>query len=583
MVAVSAGLTRIRLAKGTPKTSEADTVIASNTSVGEAAEATSMAAVRSACCSAAMPCSSRRASAFEIAVATSSVKAASRASVSAGNGPPSVAAMLMLPKTLPPTTIGAPTAAFTPASRASASRPTAFVKSWSRAGPPVSWIVRVRLGPTRGQGLPAGNAGTPNELRTTIASRSKRQTVVNSTSNTCATSRATAEKTGSGGWFEATSIATRRSAACSSARRSTAMRDSAFAIAVATSSVKSLSRASVSAGSGSRRGQRSTIAPPRCPSTTIGLATAGGRDPPQGGLLVSELADALFRALEHLHGRGLGPVGGSADEVRLALTQRLRHGDRPVVENDLATALRHLERRRVRRLVAIEKVAVTVHEQVRASRHEIAVATSQPGVLVAPVRQEALLHRRSRDGHQLQTPRVRDLPGAREVDQSDDSAGYRIVHRGARADPLVVALVEVLEGEYLKGVICGERCPDAVRAVDRFAQPCALEEIHLASPLLQPLGTIDVQEEPGCIGHDDQALRLLGHDPKLRRDHVLKRAKRVFEPTLPHLRLVRLDRDRQVGRIEACGKRTLPRLDDRRSQSGRGFRWKFEAEPALGE
>src|SRR3954447_22808159 len=54
----------------------------------------------------------------------------------------------------------------------------------------------------------------------------------------------------------------------------------------------------------------------------------------------------------------------------------------------------------------------------------------------------------------------------------------------------------------------------------------------------------------------------------------------MLEPALEHLRLVGLDRGQQVGRIEACGKRALPRLDDRRSQSCCGSRWELGAEGA---
>ena len=60
------------------------------------------------------------------------------------------------------------------------------------------------------------------------------------------TSSATAAKTSDGEASCATSVATRRRAACSSASRATSARASAFAIAVATSSVNSASRASVS-------------------------------------------------------------------------------------------------------------------------------------------------------------------------------------------------------------------------------------------------------------------------------------------------------------------------------------------------
>ena len=57
----------------------------------------------------------------------------------------------------------------------------------------------------------------------------------------------------------------------------------------------------------------------------------------------------------------------------------------------------------------------------------------------------------------------------------------------------------------------------------------------------------------------------------------------MLEPALEHLRLVGLDRGQQVGRIEACGKRAPPRLDDRRSQSCRGSRWELANERAVGE
>jgi hypothetical protein len=53
----------------------------------------------------------------------------------------------------------------------------------------------------------------------------------------------------SGGTPRATNVATRRNASCSSASRASAARPCAFAITVATRSVKSARRAPVSAGS----------------------------------------------------------------------------------------------------------------------------------------------------------------------------------------------------------------------------------------------------------------------------------------------------------------------------------------------
>ena len=91
---------------------------------------------------------------------------------------------------------------------------------------------------------------------------------------------------------------------------------------------------------------------------------------------------------------------------------------------------------------------------------------------------------------------MRDLPKAREIDQSDRPAGGRVVHRSAGADPLMMAFVEVLEGEHLEGVVCGQRGPDPVRAVGCLAVPRALDEIHLGGTLLQPHVTRSVQDQP---------------------------------------------------------------------------------------
>ena len=82
----------------------------------------------------------------------------------------------------------------------------------------------------------------------------------------------TAPNTSHGDPAWATRVATRRNADCSSAIRRSWERASASATATATSSVKSAIRPSVPGGSGSVL-LRTTIAPQRRPSTTIGLAT----------------------------------------------------------------------------------------------------------------------------------------------------------------------------------------------------------------------------------------------------------------------------------------------------------------------
>jgi hypothetical protein len=67
----------------------------------------------------------------------------------------------------------------------------------------------------------------------------------------------------------------------------------------------------------------------------------------------------LFRTLEHLDRGRLGVARcDSAEQIRLALTDCGRHGNRPVAQNDLATTLGDVELLRVRRLGACEYVAV---------------------------------------------------------------------------------------------------------------------------------------------------------------------------------------------------------------------------------
>ena len=86
------------------------TAAAAKTSVGAAPWATSVATRRSAACSSASRAISARASALAIAVPSSSVNSATRASVSGGIGRGSRAATTNKPHRRPWTTIGTPTA-----------------------------------------------------------------------------------------------------------------------------------------------------------------------------------------------------------------------------------------------------------------------------------------------------------------------------------------------------------------------------------------------------------------------------------------------------------------------------------------
>jgi hypothetical protein len=100
---------------------------------------------------------------------------------------------------------------------------------------------------------------------------------VSSTRRSWPTSFATAAKTCAGDDSRATRVATRRSAACSSASRPTSARASVLEIAVATSSVKAVILDSVSGASGSSPLDETIITPQRRPSTTIGAPTDDSR------------------------------------------------------------------------------------------------------------------------------------------------------------------------------------------------------------------------------------------------------------------------------------------------------------------
>jgi hypothetical protein len=72
----------------------------------------------------------------------------------------------------------------------------------------------------------------------------------------------------------------------------------------------------------------------------------------------------------------------------------------------------------------------------------------------------------------------------------------------------MVSLVEVLGGEHLQGMVSREHRPNAVRSRRGFAVPGAFDEIHLRGAHPQHLRAFDVQEQPGSVAYDDQALGL---------------------------------------------------------------------------
>ena len=106
-VAVPSGSKRSIPIAPLPKFFATSPATASNTSVGDDSRATSVATRRSAACSSASLSTSALAWAFDMAVATSSVKPWRRASVSAGNGT-SFDVAIITPHVRPRTEIGTP-------------------------------------------------------------------------------------------------------------------------------------------------------------------------------------------------------------------------------------------------------------------------------------------------------------------------------------------------------------------------------------------------------------------------------------------------------------------------------------------
>ena len=184
---------------------------------------------------------------------------------------------MLTPQSWPSSMIGAPTTARTPSLRArTAQSPETFSKLSIRAGRPVSTTEATRLDWSSAARTPTGmsEARLPeDETTVTAPSGPQRFTPAQSAPSSCSTSAATASRTSLGETPRATNVATRRKAACSSAIRASSLRLSAFATAVATSSVNSTMRLSVSSGRGRSVLELTAKTPHSRPSTVIGAPT----------------------------------------------------------------------------------------------------------------------------------------------------------------------------------------------------------------------------------------------------------------------------------------------------------------------
>ena len=156
-----------------------------------------------------------------------------------------------------------------------ASGPESGSKRSSRAGRPLSRTSALTVPLPSGIGEPVGRslygAPVPATIVAITSDCSCRITVISEPVSRRASS-ATAVKTSAGPGSRATSVATRRSAACESASRLSASRPSALATALPISSAKSVSRGSVFEGSPALHEQAATM-PHTRPSTEIGAPT----------------------------------------------------------------------------------------------------------------------------------------------------------------------------------------------------------------------------------------------------------------------------------------------------------------------
>ena len=196
------------------------TLTASKTSDGVTPCATRVATRRSAACSSASRVSSSRAWLFARAVDTSSVNSASRSSIRSGSGA-SGDEVVITPQTRPSTMIGAPAALRYPPLRARVGIvPGRSEYSSIRAGRPVRRTSADIDGPSSGQREPTRSTSGPSPQAartvTAVPSSSKRLTAAFERCRTWAASRATAANSSVDDAPLATSVATRRRAACSS-------------------------------------------------------------------------------------------------------------------------------------------------------------------------------------------------------------------------------------------------------------------------------------------------------------------------------------------------------------------------------
>jgi hypothetical protein len=173
-----------------------------------------------------------RASAFSIASDTSSANAATRSSAPAGIDAPAGQLAVRAPHRWPPRTIGPAAAERIPRRRISAATaPPTSSKSSILTGAAARSIWPRIPRPSMTAVCPTGTAGAaPRDHPATIAARSglwMRSRLVRCAPSSSPVSRVTAANTSSGAGARATSVATRRSAACSatSASRGALVRD----------------------------------------------------------------------------------------------------------------------------------------------------------------------------------------------------------------------------------------------------------------------------------------------------------------------------------------------------------------------
>ncbi len=161
----------------------------------------------------------------------------------------------------------------------------------------------------------------------------------------------------------------------------------------------------------------------------------------------------------------------------------------------------------------------------------------------------------------------RRRPG--DVDDPQQRAGPRVVHRGRGARPRVQAALVVLGGEQLHRGTLDERGADRVRAHGGLGPGRALGEAERVGAVPDPVAAVSPQHDAVRVGDDHDVLRLVGDRGEVGPQPGQHACERAGAAPL----LQRLDPDRAIGRrpvgIVPVGAHPRPRPRHDAARAGR--------------